>query len=124
MVLFSCPVSLLINHPWYVGQVGLWHKDCPCLTVVQHLRHVPNHQHLCRLLEVLEGDDIVVAHVEGVGVALGHLLLQLLVREAEQLEHWVWGGGGGSRKRGGGGGEEGHSEGGQVCSWVLQRAAA
>ena len=40
---------------------------------------------LCRLLEVLEGDDVVVAHVEGVGVTLGHLLLHLLVREADQL---------------------------------------
>ena len=56
--------------------------------------------------------------VEGVGVALGHLLLQLLVREAEQLEHWVWGGGGG------GGGEVGHPKGGQDCCWVLERAAA
>ena len=27
--------------------------------------------------------DVVVAHVEGIGVTLGHLLLQLLVREAQ-----------------------------------------
>ena len=42
---------------------------------------------LCRLLEVLEGDDVVVAHVEGIGVALGGLLLKLLIREAEQLDN-------------------------------------
>ena len=52
----------------------------------QDVRHVPLHQNSCRLLEVLEGDDVVVAHVEGVGVALGHLLLELIVREAKQLE--------------------------------------
>ena len=34
-------------------------------------------------------DDVVVAHVEGIGVALGHLLLQLLVREAQQVKERV-----------------------------------
>ena len=56
---------------------------------MQHIGHVPLHQDLCCLLEVPEGYDVVVAHVEGIGVCLGHLLLQLLVRETDQLEKRV-----------------------------------
>ena len=70
--------------------MGLWNEDCPRLSVVQHLRHVPLHQDPGRFLEVLEGDDVVVSHVEGIGVALGHLLLQLLVRETQQMEERMW----------------------------------
>ena len=33
---------------------------------MQYLRHISLHQGVCRLLEVLEWDDVVVAHVEGV----------------------------------------------------------
>ena len=86
-----CLVPLLVHNPWHVGQVGLWHANCFCLPVVQHLWHVPLHQDLCSLREVLERDDVVVAHVEGIGVALGHMLLQLLVRKSKQLEDGVWG---------------------------------
>ena len=73
----TCELPIQINRSLFSKQIHFMSQD------------------LCRLLEVLQGDIVVVAHVEGVGVALGHLLLQLLVREAEQLEHWVWGGGGG-----------------------------
>ena len=58
--------------------------------VVQNFWHVSPHQFLSCPLEILEGDDVVVAHVEGIDVALGHLLLQLLVREAKQLEERMW----------------------------------
>ena len=81
-----CLVPLLVNDPWHGGHVGLWHEDCFRLPVVQHVWHVPLHQCLGCLLEVLEGDDVAVPHVVGVGVALDHLLLQLLIREAKQLE--------------------------------------
>ena len=66
--------------------MGLWQEYCLLLPVVQNLRHISFHQDLCCNPEVLEGNDVVVAHVEGVGVALGYLLLELIVREAKQLE--------------------------------------
>ena len=78
-----CHVPLLINNPWHIGQVGLWHEERLRLTTVQDFWHIPLHQLFSRLLEVLEGDDVVVAHVEGIGVALGHLFLQLIVTEVE-----------------------------------------
>ena len=84
-----CHVPLLINNPWHIGQVGIWHEDRLRLTAVQDFWHVPLHQFFSRLSEVLEWDDVVVAHVKGIDVALGHLLLQLLVTEAKQLEKRV-----------------------------------
>ena len=69
----------------HLRQVGLRNEDDLGLSVVQNLWEDPLHQSLCRFLVVLEGDDLPVAHVESVAVSLGHLLLQLLVGQPQEM---------------------------------------
>ena len=49
---------------------------------------------------MLEGDDVAVAHVEGIQVVLDHMSLQLLVREADQMKDRGQRGGRGGRRVG------------------------
>ena len=80
---------------------------------VQHLRHVPLHQGIGGLLVVLETP--AMAQVELVGVAPGHLLLQLLIGGSQEVEKW---------SRVGRGGEKGNSKLGTLGRDVVWERAA